>query len=497
MEPLFPLKPLMAVLVSLTGAFLILLTGERNRNLRETWTLLAAFIKFALIFSLAGPILDGQVVDCPLLEIVPGIGLHFRVDAFGLVFGLLASSLWILTSIYSIGYMRSLKEHAQTRYFFCFALALSATVGIAFAANLLTLFIFYELLTISTWPLVAHKESPEALAAGRKYLVYTLTSGTGIFFSMGMIFYLTGTLDFAPGGFLAGKGSPEILTLLFLFLIFGFGVKAAIMPLHEWLPSAMIAPTPVSALLHAVAVVKAGVFGCLRVILYVFGPELLHDLGLWLPLAFIVSFTVLAAGLIALGQDNLKRRLAFSTINSLSMIILGAILLSKSGITGGILHLVNHGFLKITLFFCAGAIYVKTHKERVSQLDGIGRRMPVTMAAFTIGALGLAGVPPLNGFVSKWFLCLGALEAHEMIFLGVILASALLDVAFFFPIVFHSFFKIPKGEEHSSWAEAPPAMVVPLAFTALMSIILGIDPDAFFGFYRITLQAVQSILGGG
>jgi multicomponent Na+:H+ antiporter subunit D len=288
-----------------------------------------------------------------------------------------------------------------------------------------------------------------------------------------------------------------MLPILFGALISGFGVKAAVMPIHEWLPSAMIAPTPVSALLHAVAVVKAGVFGCLRVILYVFGPELLRDLGLSIPLAALVSFTILAAGLIALGQDNLKRRLAFSTINSLSLIILGAVLLSRSGITGGILHLVNHAFLKITLFFCAGAIYVKTHKESVSQMDGIGRKMPVTMGAFAIGALGMAGVPPLNGFISKWYLCMGALEAHEIIFLAVILISALLDVAFFFPIVYNAFFKLSKDGLASPIAEAPISLVIPLAITALMSIILGLNPDAFFRFFRVTTLAVHSILGGG
>jgi multicomponent Na+:H+ antiporter subunit D len=334
------------------------------------------------------------------------------------------------------------------------------------------------------------------LAAGRKYLVYTLTSSTLILFSAAAIFVQTGTLDFTPGGFLAGRVTEGMLPLFFALLLFGFGVKAAIMPIHEWLPSAMIAPTPVSALLHAVAVVKAGVFGCLRVILYVFGPALLAQKGLWFPFAVLISFTILAAGLIALGQDNLKRRLAFSTINSLAIIILGALLLSKSSITGGILHLANHGYLKITLFFCAGAIYVKTHKELVSQLNGIGRRMPFTMGAFALGAMGLAGVPPLNGFISKWYLCLGALEAREIIFLIVFLLSALLDVAFFFPIVYNAFFKATQDEPFRC-EEAPLSMVIPLTATALFSLVLGIYPDAVMRFFSITHQAVRAVLGGG
>jgi len=496
MESITSLKPLAAVLVSLAASLLILLTGDRRPNLRETWTLLAAFLKFYFVFSLIDPVLGGKSVECTLLTIVPGAHLQLRVDALGLYFGLLASGLWILTSVYSIGYMRGLREHAQTRYFFCFAVALSATLGIAFAANLLTLFIFYELLSVSTWPLVAHKETPEALAAGRKYLVYTLTSGALIFFSSVIIFFQTGTLDFAAGGFLSGRAPAAMIPLLFALLLFGFGVKAAIMPIHEWLPSAMIAPTPVSALLHAVAVVKAGVFGCLRVILYIFGPELLDGLGVWTFFAFLTSFTILAAGLIALGQDNLKRRLAFSTINSLSIIILGALLLSRSGITGGILHMANHGFLKITLFFCAGAIYVKTHKELVSQLDGIGRQMPLTMGAFAVGAFGLAGIPPLNGFISKWYLCLGALEATEILFLVVFLISALLDVAFFFPIIYNSFFK-PDRNQALHFDEAPLPMVIPLMTTAAMSVILGLYPDAFLRFFSIAATAAQNILGGG
>ena len=496
MESIPSFKPLAAVLVSLAASLLILLTGDRRPNLRETWTFLAAGLKFCLVFSLIDPVLGGKRVECTLFPIVPGVSLQLRVDAFGLYFGLLASGLWVLTSVYSLGYMRGLREHAQTRYFSCFALALSATLGIAFAANLLTLFIFYEMLTLSTWPLVAHKETAEALAAGRKYLVYTLTSGTLIFFSAAVIFHHTGTLDFAAGGFLSGRAPEGLIPVLFPLLLLGFGVKAAIMPLHEWLPSAMIAPTPVSALLHAVAVVKAGVFGCLRVILYVFGPGLLEGLGAFAFFAYLTSFTVVAAGLIALGQDNLKRRLAFSTVNSLSVMVLGALLLSRSGITGAILHMANHGLLKITLFFCAGAIYVRTRKERVSELDGIGREMPLTLGAFAVGAAGLAGIPPLNGFISKWYLCLGSLEAGEGFFLAVFLASALLDVAFFFPIVYRSFFKPAPGPPLKR-QEAPLSMIIPLMMTAAASLVLGIFPDAWVRLFSLGTAAASGILGGG
>jgi len=491
-------RPLWAVLVSMIAAFLILATGEKNRNIRESWTIIAALIKFLIVFSMIPLILQGKVIEYTLFTFYPGICLQFRVDAFGMMFGLVASSLWIATSFYSIGYVRSLNEHAQTRYFFAFAMCLSSAIGIAFSANLLTFLVFYEILTIATYPLVIHKETPEAIIGGRKYLVYTLVAGCVLLFAIAMTYYLTGTLDFKAGGFIGdGRGSNGILILLFIMFILGFGVKAGIMPMHEWLPTAMVAPTPVSALLHAVAVVKAGVFGCLRVILYVFGPNLLHDLGLWILLAYFISITVVGAGLLALGQDHLKRRLAFSTINNLAIIILGAILLTKSSMTGGILHLANHAFMKITLFFCAGAIYVKTHKEYVSQLDGVGRQMPLTMGAFAIGALGLSGLPPINGFISKWFLCLGALEAKQIVFLFVFLTSAMLDAAFFFPIIYNSFFKkLPAGIV-PHFDEAPMLMVIPITITALLSIIFGIAPDAFVSFFSIASLAVQNILGAG
>ncbi len=496
MEVISSIRPLLAVMVSLIAAFFILLTGERSRNIREACTILASVTKFLIVFSMIPYILQGRVIEYTIIALAPGLSLQFRVDAFGLLFGILASTLWIATSLYSIGYMRGLNEHAQTRYFFCFAIALSATMGIAFAGNLLTLFVFYEVLTMATYPLVSHKETPEAIKGGRKYLVYTLTAGVVILLALAITYRLTGTLDFKPGGFIAGYASADMIRFLFAALILGFGVKAAIMPIHEWLPTAMVAPTPVSALLHAVAVVKAGVFGILRVILYVFGPDLLQDIGLWLILAYFVAFTVIVSCFFALAQDNIKRRLAFSTINNLSIIILGAALLSPSAIKGGMLHIAYHGFMKITLFFVAGAIYVKTHKENVSELDGLGRQMPLTMGSFAIGAMGVAGIPPLCGFISKWYLCLGSLEAKEIFFLFVFLTSAFLDAAFFFPIVYRAFFKKLKEDVTPRFDEAPMFMVIPLMVTATLSLLFGIFPNAFVHFFEIVNLAVQSIVGG-
>jgi len=494
MDVICSVKPLFAILVSLIAGALILLSGKRP-NLREAWTILAALAKFLIVLSMTPSILSGRVLEYTILTLSPGISLQLRVDALGLYFGLLASALWIATSFYSIGYMRGLKEHAQTRYFFCFTLALSATIGVAFAANLLTLFLFYEILTLSTYPLVAHKETLGALAAGRKYLAYLLTAAVFILFAIAYTYQLTGSLDFVAGGFLSGKGSPEVLRLLFIAFILGFGTKAAFLPIHEWLPTAMIAPTPVSALLHAVAVVKAGVFSCLRVIDYVFGPSLLADLNLWLILCYFVSFTIIVASFFALAQDNLKRRLAFSTISQLSYIVLGAALITPTALIGSILHIAFHGFMKITLFFCAGAIFVQTGKENISEMNGIGRRMPLTMGAFAVGAIGMAGIPPACGFLSKWYLCLGSLEAGEMIFVLILLTSSLLNVAYFFPIVYRAFFKKAEGGEPARWAEASWWMLAPILACALMSIIFGLNPDAFVRFHQIALLAVANIRG--
>jgi multicomponent Na+:H+ antiporter subunit D len=365
-------------------------------------------------------------------------------------------------------------------------------VGVALSGNLITLYMFYEILSVSTYPLVAHKETPEAILAGRKYLAYLLGGAVFILFAMGATYYLTGTLDFVSGGLFQGQGTPAMLRVIFACFMIGFGTKAALMPIHEWLPSAMIAPTPVSALLHAVAVVKAGVFCVLRVIIYVFGRETLRQLGLWETLAYCASFTVIAANAIALTQDNLKRRLAFSTINNLAMIILGASLLNAEALRGAVLLIPFHGFMKITLFMCAGAIYVRTGKESISELKGIGRQMPVTMGAFTLGAAGLVGLPPVCGLLSKWYLCLGAFNSGEMIFLFVFLASALLDAAYFFPIIYNAYFR-GDTRESAQVAEAPLLMTAPLVASALCSVVLCFAPGAVFRFFNLADLVVKTI----
>lgn len=484
--------PFLAVLVSLAAVPLIYASTNKP-NLREFWTLAAAFIKFPLVLSLLPDAFAGRVAEFTILEISPGIALQLKADSAGLFFAVVASGLWILTSFYSIGYVRGAGEKKQTRYFASFAVCLSATIGIAFSANLLTFLIFYEILSLATYPLVIHKESAEAMRSGRQYLLYALSAGVVLIAAIGLTYSIAGTLDFKPGGLFTGVIlDPVLIKVTFVLFITGVGVKAGIMPLQSWLPAAMVAPTPVSALLHAVAVVKSGVFGVIRVVGFVFGPEVMHAFGLNLILATFAGATILLASLIAMQQDNLKRRLAYSTVGHLSYIVLGVALLTPDGFTGGLLHLANHATTKIALFFCAGAIYVNLHKTEISQLNGIGKVMPWTMAAFTIGALGLAGVPPINAFFSKWYLCRGALQADQLIILAIFLVSGLLNAAYFFPIVHRAFFR-QGGKDLEKHGEASPLMVVPICIVAALSILLGLQPNLLFHFFDLASGITQSV----
>ncbi|MFC1818664.1 monovalent cation/H+ antiporter subunit D family protein [Thermodesulfobacteriota bacterium] len=493
METITSIKPLLAVLVSLVAVIPIVASGSRP-NLREGWTFLAGIIKFGLVVSMLPLVLNGVIIEYTLVEVLPGLAIHFRVDPMGMLFALVSSSLWIATSAYSIGYMRGLNEHSQTRYFAFFAVALSATIGVAFSANLFTMYLFYEMLSLATYPLVTHHQDHEARISGRKYLSYILGTSIGLVLPAMLILYsLTGTLDFASQGILPLGLSKSTVTVLLLMCVFGFA-KAGIMPFHAWLPAAMVAPTPVSALLHAVAVVKVGVFSIFRVITGIFGTNLLSSLNLGTVLCYIAAFTILTASLIALSQDGLKRRLAFSTIGQLSYIILGASLLSPKAMTGGLMHIAMHAFGKITLFMCAGAIFVATGKKYISEMVGIGKRMPVTMAAFLIGSLSVIGLPPTGGFISKWFLVLGTLEADQIVMLVVLLSSSLLNAAYFLPVVYRAFFCTPEESMfEDKIQEAPLWCVVPLVITAILSVGLFFFPQPFF---NLASLAVQTIIGG-
>jgi len=493
METITSIKPVLAVSVSLILT-LFIVGARRKPNLREGWTFVAAIIKFGIVASMLPAVLDGKEIVCNLVEILPGVGIAFRVDSLGLLFALVSSSLWIVTSAYSIGYMRGLKEHSQTRYFCFFGVALSATIGVAFSANLLTMYLFYEMLSFATYPLVTHHQDREARASGRKYLLYIVGGSIGLVLPAMLIAYqMAGTLEFGKQGFLAGTGSSTLMFVLLVMFVLGFA-KVAIMPLHSWLPAAMVAPTPVSALLHAVAVVKVGAFSVLRVITGVFGTDLLLSLHLGTLICYLAAFTTIVASLIALTQDGLKRRLAFSTIGQLSYIVLGAALLSPKALVGGMTHIAMHAFGKITLFFCAGAIFVATGKKNVSEMAGIGKKMPVTMIAFFIGSLSVIGLPPCGGFISKWYLVLGTLQADQWPMLVVLLSSSFLNAAYFFPVVYKAFFcKEDESMFDNKVEEAPRWCVTPLVVTAACSIFLFFYPQPFV---ELAQLAVKGIFGG-
>ena len=413
MDTIHSFTPVWVILTSSVAAVLIALLG-RWPNLRESCIFVAAAIKLGLLLSLAPAVLEGKLYEFEVMELLPNVGLAFRVDALGLLFALVSVSLWIPTTIFSMGFLRPLKRHAQTRFFFFFAIAISSAVGVAFSANLLTLFIFYEVLSLSTYPLVTHHQDDDAIKGGRKYLTYLL--GTSIALAlpaMIIVYQQTGNLDFTNGGVFEGGTSTALLVVLLVMFLFGFA-KAGLMPFHAWLPGAMVAPAPVSALLHAVAVVKVGVFSIIRVLTGIFGVDLLANTpSLSTIVCVLAAVTLIVASLIALTQDNIKSRLAYSTIGQLSYIILGVGLATKLGVAGAALHIPMHAFGKITLFLCAGAIYQACGAKCISEIHGMGHKFPLTMTAFFIGSLCVIGLPPTGGFVSTWCLLNGSLDSAE------------------------------------------------------------------------------------
>jgi len=459
----------------------LLMGSARWPNVRESWSVAGAVVTFAAVLGLMPHVTSGGVWGLKLFEFIPGATIRLRVDGMSLLFAGVSSFLWILAGFYCVGYMRGLHEHAQTRFYTCYAATIFGAVGVAFSGSLVTLYLFYEVVSIFTYPLVMHHQDGDAYDGSRKYITYLMvTSKVLLLPAMVLVYVTTGTLDFAPDirqGVFGAGASRALVTAVYFLSIFGYA-KAAIMPFHNWLPSAMVAPTPVSALLHAVAVVKVGVFSICRVMLYVFGVDLLKEYGLGYATAWIASFTILAGSVIALTKDNLKARLAYSTISQLSYIVLGVALLTDAGITGGLIHIPNHAFSKITLFFCAGAIMVAHRKTEIRQLDGIGYQMPWTMAAFALASLSMIGAPPVAGFVSKWYLAVGTMQLHSIGLLVVLLASSLLNAGYFVPVVLRAFF--PRdGAASLSYAEASPFMVVPLFLTAVLSVVFGFYPDLF------------------
>lgn len=469
--------PLAVLMTSFITGVIILAIGEERSRIRTVLNLLGAVIKLGLVGLMIWGVFHGHNYQTRI-PFLPNMDLVLRADGMTILFSTLSAGLWLLTTIYAIGYLEG-SPHRR-RFFGYFSFCVTATMGVSLAGNLVTFFLFYEMLTLTTYPLVVHRGTDKAMKAGTTYLAYTL--GGSALFLVGMLwlYALAGPFDFTETGALSRIADVHRhqLAVIFTLLMGGLAVKAALVPLHGWLPKAMVAPAPVSALLHAVAVVKAGAFGMVRVVFDVYGINLCQQQQFLPVLLVMATITILYGSMRALAQDDFKRRLAYSTVSQVSYILLGISLFGPMGTVGGLVHLVHQGIMKITMFFCAGNVAETLHLHKISELKGVGRRMPLTMGAFSVAALGMIGVPPLAGFVSKWHLGLGAIESGHHWVLAVLAASSLLNAAYFLPILRTVWFDQPEGP----WHEAQPRgrmetgwwLLLPPVITALLTILVGV-----------------------
>lgn len=475
--------PLLLIASSLLPGLIIFGLAEHRVRLRTTLNLSGSVINLLLVVWMLWGVYHGQHFETRL-PLLPGLDITLRAGPLSLLFVTLSAVLWLLTTIYAIGYLEG-SPH-RSRFFGFFSLCVTATIGVAMSGNLITFLLFYEVLTLATYPLIVHRGTEAARHAGKIYLRYTLIGGGLLMFATVWLYTLTGTLEFTPQGFLHALGDEHrpVLVVIFILLIAGLGVKAALIPLHGWLPIAMVAPAPVSALLHAVAVVKAGAFGIIRVVYDVFGINFAIDLGVTTPLAWLAAFTIIYASIRALYQDDLKRRLAFSTVSQVSYITLGVAIAGPMAAIGGVVHLVHQGLMKVTLFFCAGNLAETLGIHKISEMDGVGRRMPWTMAAFTVGVFGMIGAPPTAGFITKWYLGMGALEAGQSWVIWVLVGSSLLNAAYFLPILHRVWFrKAPERwpeEHHFGRQETAWMLLLPPVITAILALGSGLVAAATF-----------------
>ncbi len=469
--------PLLVLASSLLPGLIIFALPEHKHRLRTILNLTGALLKLALVLGILWGVFNQQQYEVRL-ALLPELDMVFRVGPLALFFIILSSGLWLVTTIYAIGYLEGSPN--RSRFFGFFSLCVTSTVGLAMAGNLFTFLLFYEMLTLTTYPLVVHRGTAEARRAGRTYLYYTVSGGALLLAGTVWLYSLTGTLEFVPQGFVSGLDAShhQALVVIFVLLIGGLGVKAALVPLHGWLPKAMVAPAPVSALLHAVAVVKAGAFGIVRVVYEVYGVEFSSSLGVAYPLAIVAAITIIYGSMRAMFQDNLKRRLAYSTVSQVSYIALGVAIVGPIATIGGLVHLVHQGVMKITLFFCAGILDETLGIHKVSEMKGVGRRMPWTMGAFTIAAFGMIGLPPFAGFVSKWYLSLGALEAEQDWVILLLVASSLLNAIYFLPILHAAWFREADGpwphERELGRYETALALLLPPLVTAALTVLIGL-----------------------
>ncbi|MEW6552801.1 MAG: proton-conducting transporter membrane subunit [Actinomycetota bacterium] len=499
----FSVVPLVAMLLPWVSLLAILAMPKRNKQLRLTICFLGTLATFGVVLSLLPGILDGNTYTIKLASVVEGLEMRLTVDTLGYYFSLILTFLWMLSTLYSISYI----DHKENRFFAFMALCESFILGCAFSANMFTYFIFYEMMTFGSYPLIIHEETAMARRAGYKYLVYAVAAGTVLFFAIvAHYFWGDGQLGFGQYGVLSLEfASRAALMAIFFTYLAGFGVKAAIMPLHGWVPDAHpAAPSPASALLSGV-ILKAGAFGIIRVVFNVFGVDLMRELDVFIVMAVLACITIVVASVFALTQDNLKRRLAYSSIGQVSYIILGLAMLAQDGALGGVMHLTHHAIMKGCLFLCAGIILVKTGKKNISEMKGVGYRLPITMICFSVCALAMMGTPPSVGFITKWLLGSGALEAGLPVYVVVLLVSALLNAAYFLPIIYIAFFRWEGDEEEGHGEkhrpklvfgkEADHKLVVPVVILASLAIIVGIWVTVPGFPYSLVNPVVEDIYG--
>ncbi len=520
MSEVHSLRPLAAILIAFVTMGVVV-AGRRWPTVRDGTPIVAGVLSFLLVCSMVPDVRSGRVPTTNLGTLVTGVDLQFQADPLGMIFALVASGLWVVTAIYSVGYTRGTGLDHRTRYTAALCLSIGSGIGVAFASNLLVLVVFYELTTVGTYPLVAHEGSERARRVGYEYAIYVIVGGTLVVGGAAIVYVLAGTIAFEPGGIeglaTAAAVQPGWAAVAAVSLLAGFAVKGAVMPLHAWLPKAMVAPTTVSGVLHAVVVVKSGVFGIARTVLEVFGPEATAEMGIALPLAIVAGATILLASVLALKQDDLKRRLAYSTVANLSYVVLGIALLVPAAVVGGLVHIAAHAVAKLALFFCVGALAVETDVKRVSEIAGVGRRMPLTMGVFALSACSLAGIPLFAGFASKWYLLLGGADVSALV-PALFIASGALNVAYFWPIVYGAFFESPAtadpkplvtgplgggGDElksaaptwHPIGTETRPTILVSLVVLVVLVIALGVRPDVLVVF-DLAVQTAENAIGG-
>lgn len=476
---------LTAILLPIIGSIpLFLFTWENRRAMRVYLEILVCMTSFLVWYLL----LKGPTQPFTVVYFTGNLTIQFKIDGLSMVFAGMVAALWPFATMYSFEYMRH--EGRERSFFLFYTMTYGVTLGIALAGNLLTMYFFYELLTLVTVPLVMHSLTREAILASRKYLYYSL--GGAAFAFIGLIFVIIygSSMDFVYGGvldFVKIGDRTNMLLLIYVISFCGFGVKATLCPFNSWLPQASVAPTPVTALLHAVAVVKSGAFAIIRLTYYCYGTEFLR--GTWAQdvVMALTIITIVYGCSRAVKETHLKRRLAYSTVSNLSYILFGVSLMTPAGLLGALIHMLFHAFMKIGSFFCVGAVMSKTGRRYVHEIDGFGKKMKGVFICFTISALALMGVPGMAGFISKWYLASAAVSSDNplaCVGVGALLVSALLTAVYMLTIVIRAYFP-GKDFDYTVIEQVKdpgPLMWVPLVFFAVTVIVFGLASQPVTGF---------------